>query len=218
MEPRKDRPATTRRPRHLVLIVAAALAFVLGVTGAWAALRDAGSTQAAPTIPVATVTPEPTAPTSSPTEPPREPSPAVEPTSEPTVEPIPVDPYALADGTYPAYMRKVVVEPSTIRVDVIQVFFDDQARREARKDGMSWKDSRYTHLYLRNENPMLRTLPVAVDARIEFVGGCVAENTLVGMRDLYRASTPFTDGYYYDLVVSDGTVIDVTQHYSTEGC
>jgi hypothetical protein len=206
-----------RRSDRVAITTVVTLALVLLISGfTWALVRDRTPTDRTAPKPVATVTPS-EVPTETPSREPgerRTPSPTVEPTAEPT----PVDPYGLADGTYPTYMRKVVVEASTVRVDVIQVYLGDAARREARKDGMSWKDSRYLGLYLRNENPMLRTLPVAGDARIEFVGGCVAEDTLVGLRDLYRASTPFDDAFYYDLVVEGGVVTDITQHYTVEGC
>lgn len=214
MTDRNDR--WTGRGRRAAVTIAGTLVLVLVASGVtWALVRDGAATDRATPVPVATVTPSvaPTA-TSDPPGEPRTPSPSEEPTADPT----PVDPYALADGTYPAYLRRVEVEDSTVRVDVIQVFTGDAARREAREDGMPWEDSRYLGLYLRNENPLLRTLPVASDARIEFVGGCVAEDTLGGLRDLEEASTPFTDVYYYDLVVEDGVVVDVTQRYSVEGC
>lgn len=205
------------RTDHVAITTVVAITFVLLISGfTWALVRDRTPTDRTAPIPVATVTPS-EVPTEIPSREPREPR-TPSPTVEPTAAPTPVDPYALADGTYPTYMRKVVVGASTVRVDVLQVYLGDAARREARKDGMSWKDSRYLHLYVRNENPMLRTLPVAGDARIEFVGGCLADDTLAGLHDLYEASTPFTDAYYYDLVVSDGVVIDITQHYTVEGC
>jgi hypothetical protein len=219
MDNRKETPAARRR---IVVLVAASLVLVLGATGITLALgRDGGTSDDAGMRPAATVTPDQPRtpePTVVPTERPEKPSPTAEPTAEPTTQAPPVDPYALADGTYPTYVRRVNVAEQTVRVDVIQVYLDDAARREARKDGMSWKDSRYLHLYLRNENPLLRFLPVAGDARIEFVGGCVAEDTIVGLKDLEKASTPFTDAFYYDMVVSDGVVVDITQRYSTEGC
>lgn len=214
MTPRTDDGTHTRR---VAAIVAATLALVLGASAiTLAVVRDRRSAERAAPVPVATVTPT-TVPDETPTREPRS-TRTPWPTPEPTEEPSPVDPYALADGTYPAYLRKVVVEASTVRVDVIQVFLGDDARREARRDGMSWRDSRYLGLYLRNENPILRTLPVAGDARIEFVGGCIAEDTLGGLRDLERESTPFTDVFYYDLVVEDGVVVDIAQRYAVEGC
>jgi hypothetical protein len=83
---------------------------------------------------------------------------------------------------------------------------------------MSWQDSRYLDVYIRNENPLLRTLPVANDATIVFVGGCEFPSTHVGLVKLQKATTPFTDSYYYDVEMQSGTVVRIDQQYAVTGC
>ena len=151
----------------------------------------------------------------SPSKDPRTPSPTPDPS--PTVEPTP-DPYALADGVYPTLLRRVDVSGYTITVDVVQLFRGQDAVRAARQDGMSWKDSRYLDIYIRNENPLLRTLPVDRDASIVFVGGCEFPSTHVGLVKLSKATAVLTKAYYYDVTVRSGSVARVDQQYRIQGC
>ena len=72
------------------------------------------------------------------------------------------DPTALADGVYPTFVRAVDVPGATITVDVLQTFVGSDAHQAAIQDGVSWNDVRYDPVYIRNENPLLRTLPVAL--------------------------------------------------------
>ncbi len=87
-----------------------------------------------------------------------------------TSTPVPV----LADGTYPTYIDKVDVKDATITVDVIQLFENEAAINAAVEDGMSANDAQYLYVYIRNQNPRLRTLPVARNIDIEFTDGCEA--------------------------------------------
>jgi len=80
----------------------------------------------------------------------------------------------LADGTYPTYIDKVDVKDATITVDVIQLFENEAAINAAVEDGMSANDAQYLYVYIRNQNPRLRTLPVARNIDIEFTDGCEA--------------------------------------------
>lgn len=141
------------------------------------------------------------------------------PTPTPTVTPTPTpDPNALADGVYPTYVTKVDVNGSEITVDVVQLFRGEDAVRAARQDGMSWQDSKYLDIYLRNENPLLRTLPVADGASVVFVGGCEFPSTHVGLVKLQKATTPFNEAFYYDVEMQAGTVVSIDQQYAVTGC
>ena len=48
-------------------------------------------------------------------------------------------------------------------VDVVQVFNDDEAVKAAIADGKSPAEAKYLTTWVRNENPRLRTLPLAGD-------------------------------------------------------
>jgi hypothetical protein len=208
--------SAARRGRHgIVLFVAGALVLALGAAGVRAALAGGSSSQLtrsdpSPTpttaLPVApaVVTHHPVAPAS-----PARPTPTAEPTSDPT---------ALADGVYPAYVRSVDVRGATVTVDVLQVFVGSEAHQAAVEDGVPWRDVRYAPVYIRNENPLLRTLPVARDARIKFMGECVAPSRLVGLTDLREAITPFTETFYYEVSVVGGSVEGIRQLIAISAC
>jgi hypothetical protein len=213
--PHIDRSAARRGRRGIVLFVAGALALGLGVAGVHAAMAGGSSSRLtrsdpSPTLtPVASVAPavvthHPVPPVTS-----ARPTPTAEPTSDPT---------ALADGVYPTYVRAVDVKGATVTVDVLQVFVAGAAHQAAIEDGVPWRDVRYDPVYIRNENPLLRTLPVARDARIKFMGECVAPNRVVGLTDLREATTPFTDTFYYEVSVVGGSVVGIKQLIAISAC
>ena len=138
-----------------------------------------------------------------------EPSPAASPSADPNL---------LADGVYPTYVRGVDVQGATITVDVLQTFFGADAHRAAIEDGVDWRDVRYDPVYIRNENPLLRILPVGHDAKIKLLGMCMAPNRWVGLTELRSATTPFTDTFYYDVTVASGTVERVEQLVAVSAC
>jgi hypothetical protein len=217
MGAQKDRRNPNRR-RITIGAAAAVVALALGATAVHATLdRDTttattarvASTPSVSEPGVSAVSDEPPTPKPSPSDP----------TPTPTVVPSPpADPYALADGVYPAYLRKVHVGAGTLTVDVVQLFTDTQARVAAREDGMSWRESRYLEIYIRNENDLLRRLAVTPDATITFADGCVAEDHDGGLEQLRKDSTPYTDSFYYELTVEDGSVVEVAQGYAVVGC
>lgn len=211
---RNHRPVLRGR-RGVGVVVAGALVLVLGATGVHAAFG--GRTVAAPVThpsPTASIDPAAGSPGGRPA--PHRPTLTVEPT--PTVAPTPTDPSALADGVYPTFVRGVEVQGGTVTVDVLQTFFGPDALHAAVEDGLAWKDVRYAPVYIRNENDFLRTLPVALDARIKLIGTCEAPSRAVGLTDLREETTPFNEYYYYEITVMSGTVVDITQRVAIAGC
>ena len=199
--------------RNLVMFIAAALALGLGVTGVYALEGGSSSSGAGPDLAVisAPTSPGPTSTATAPASPetPR-PSTSAQPTPDPT---------ALADGTYQAFVRAVDVQRATITVDVVQVFVGGAAHQAAIEDGVAWGDVRFDPVYIRNENPLLRTLPVARDVRIKLIAICeIAPNRWVGLTELRRATTPFTDGFYYEVTVRGGSVERIRQLVTVAGC
>jgi hypothetical protein len=199
-------------PRRAIVTIAVGV-LALAVVASGCATRTNTGARAGRSDAPSLTTPSPQEP--SPSKETRTPSPKPDPS--PTIEPTP-DPYALADGVYPTLLRRVDVSGYTITVDVVQLFRGQDAVRAAREDGMSWKDSRYLDIYIRNENPLLRTLSVDHDASIVFVGGCEFPSTHVGLVKLSKATVVLTKAYYYDVAVRSGSVTHVDQHYRIQGC
>ena len=196
--------------RKLVVFIAAALALGLGITGVYA-LAGGGSSSGAGPDPV--ITSVPTSPTATPTSstPPATPPPST------TASPTP-DPTALADGTYPTFVRAVDLDGATVEVDVLQIFVGAEAHQAAIEDGVSWNDVRFNPVYIRNENPLLRTLPVAQHAHIKLLGMCEAPSRSIGLKELRNETTPFTDTFYYDVTVVGGSVVGITQKIAVAAC
>ncbi len=200
-------PTRPRARRSIILLVAATLALGLGIAGIRAAL--AGDTPAAAPSgdPRIAITPPPAAPVAV-----THPVPSVTPAE------LPPDPNALADGVYPTYVRAVDVKGATVTVDVVQTFFGDDAHRAAIEDGVAWKDVRYDPVYIRNVNPLLRTLPVARDVHIKLIGMCEAPSRWIGLTELREATTPFTHLFYYEVTMVDGRVAGILQKVAVAAC
>jgi hypothetical protein len=212
--PQIGRSATLGGRRGIVVFVAGALASGLAISGIHAALAGGSSSSRArpdTTVPVGPASPAAPSVVTGPTPmvSPAERSPAAEPTSDPT---------ALADGFYPTYVRAVDVRDATLTVDVLQVFAGGEAHQAAIEDGVPWKDVRYNPVYIRNENPLLRTLKVARDAHIEFLGGCEASNRWGGLTRLRDETTPFTETLYYEVTVVGGSIKGILQKIAVSAC
>ena len=210
------------RPRNIrraaILVTAAALAIGLGASGIAVAFGDRAVERAAhpsASVPSSASTVDPALGRPWPWH--ASVTPAVEPTPTPSPQPAP-DPNRLADGVYPTYIRAVDRRNATITVDVLQTFFGVDAHRAALEDGVVWKEVRYDPVYIRNENPLLRTLPVARAAHIKLIGVCEAPNRWIGLTELRDATTPFTDTFYYDVTIVGGTVERVNQLVAVAGC
>ena len=178
--PRIIRSANLRGRRGIVLIVSGALALgsASPVSVRWRGDSSAAQQHAEADGP-STRTPvdAPTVTDPSPPATPTRPSPTVEPATDPT---------ALADGVYPTFVRAVDVQGATVTVDVLQIFVGAEQRQAAIEDGVNWQNVMYDPVYIRNENPLLRTLPVAGDARITFLGGCESPNRQAGLNQLRK--------------------------------
>jgi hypothetical protein len=204
---RNNRPAGRIGRRGIVLLVAGALALAVGITGVQVALAGGSSAPQASPEPSATVAPPRQSPSGAVTHP----TPAVTPSPAP-------DPNALADGVYPTYVRAVDVQGATITVDVLQTFFGEDAHQAAIEDGVAWKDVQYNPVYIRNENPLLRTLPVARDVHIKLIGMCESPSRWIGLTQLKEETTPFTELFYYEVTMVDGNVEGILQKVALSAC
>jgi hypothetical protein len=73
-------------------------------------------------------------------------------------------PAVLVDGRHPVIIKTVDPDRHTITFDLIQLYWGDEATREAANDHQESPPP--NDYYIRNSNPRLRTLPVRADAPI----------------------------------------------------
>lgn len=141
--------------------------------------------------------------------------PAATPGSSPDPGAAPV----LEDGDHPAYITRVDGANDRIVVDVVQVFTDDEAVKAAIADGKSPAEAKYLTGWVRNENPRLRTLPLAADLKVDLLGTCEESGS-----DREAVLTRLADNakrkgdYYFMLTVSDGTVERIQERLAINAC
>jgi hypothetical protein len=126
---------------------------------------------------------------------------------------------ALDDGDHDAYITGVDAANHRITVDVVQVFHDAKAVKEAVADGKSPAEAKYLTTWVRNENPRLRTLPLAGDVQVKLRDTCGEGG---GDRDAQltrlAANARLNGTYYYTLTVDDGTVERIQERLAVNAC
>jgi len=123
----------------------------------------------------------------------------------------------LPDGETTAYITKVASD--RIVVDVVQVFHDDEAVKAAVADGKSPSDAKYFTTWVRNENPRLRTLPLAGDLEVKLRDACGEPgNSREAQLTRLAANAKLKGTYYYTLSVSDGTVERIEERRAVNAC
>jgi hypothetical protein len=200
--------------RPVRTIIAVVFAAAVAVTGCSAhSIADQPSAAPAPPVTVPPHQPTPKAPT---------PPPAADPRPvPPRDDPAPV----LADGRYDSYIRRVQVPidygASQLVVDLVQVFDGQAARDAAITDGMARDKAQYLGVYVRNQNPRLRTLPLASDVRLDLRGGdCEAPSNhqLAKLMADARAMSGSIRTYYFTLTVRAGAVQQVQEFLAINAC
>jgi hypothetical protein len=167
-----------------------------------------------PTPPIdlpAAKSPTPTPKVSTPA--PKSPTPAPKSPNPPIVDRVPVP--VLADGRYDAYIRQVNARGDYLVVDLVQVFHDQAAVEAAIADGRPRDTAQYLSTYVRNQNPRLRTLPLAGDLRVDLLGGC-EEPVSHQLNKL--AADARTGSYYFTLTVAGGAVHRVQEFLAINAC
>jgi len=208
-----DQAVTPRRSRRNIMLGAGALALVLATIGTMAALADKPSLAARPASSVAEASPRNVDAAPAATQQPASGQVAPNPTISTPTSPV------VADGTYPAYIDKVYVGQAKITIDIVQVFENDAAVKAALEDGLSQFEAESWYIYIRNENPQLRTLPVASDVAIQFADGCEASGEQhAALTELAEPVRAYGDLYYYDVTVSNGKINQITQHLAQPAC
>jgi hypothetical protein len=194
-----SRREVAMRPARIITAITLAAAVV---TGSYLAVSTAHPSAAAPTAPAPP--PQPTHPVDLP---------------QPPVDPSP--PPVLADGRYDSYIRTVDSHRNQLVVDLVQVFDGQAARDAAIADGMARDKAQYLGVYVRNQNPRLRTLPLAHDLRLDLRGGdCEAplNHQLTKLATDARSMSGSTHTYYFPLTVRAGAVHQVQEFLAINAC
>ena len=200
---------TAMRPARIITAVTLATAAI--VTGSYLAVSTARPSAAAPTAPV-------TAPPLQATRPVDLPKP---PTPTPPVLRVPAPRPVLADGRYDSYLRTLDSRRNRLVVDLVQVLDGQAARDAAIADGMARDKAQYLGVYVRNQNPRLRTLPLARDLRLDLRGGdCEApvNHQLAKLAADARAMSGSIHTYYFTLTVRAGAVHQVQEFLAINAC
>ena len=126
---------------------------------------------------------------------------------------------ALEDGDHDAYITGVDAANHRVVVDVVQVFHDAKAVKEAVADGKSPAEAKYLTTWVRNENPRLRTLPLAGDVQVKLRDTC-GEGGDDQDAPLTRlaANARLNGTYYYTLTVDDGSVERIQERLAVNAC
>ena len=202
------------------IITAVVFAAAIAVTGC-AAHSTADRPSPAPAPPVVDQPPAPPidlAASKSPSPAPKlstpaskSPTPAPKSPNPPIVDRVPV----LADGRYDAYIRQVNTRGDYLVVDLVQVVHDQAAVEAAIADGRPRDTAQYLTTYVRNQNPRLRTLPLAGDLRVDLPGSC-EEPVSHQLNKL--AADARTGSYYFTLTVAGGAVHRVQEFLAINAC
>jgi hypothetical protein len=119
----------------------------------------------------------------------------------------------LADGRHLAALTGAWVAPGEVTFDVVQLLVGEAAAVAAREDGVD----EGLDFYVRNQNPRLRTLPVADDVavtRVDCGAGPCAEGAATTYDELTRAvdRAPGRAGLHW-LTVEGGEVVRIDEQY-----
>jgi hypothetical protein len=197
------------RPARIITVVVFAAA--VAVTGC-AAHSTTADSSAVPAAPVAAAPASPAPELATPAA--KQPSRVAKP-SAPAPKPV------LADGRYDAYIRQVNTRGDYLVVDLVQVFQGQAAVDAAVDDGMPRDTAQVLYTYIRNQNPRLRTLPLADDLHLDLRGvDCEAPTShqLAKLAADAQAMSGAQHTYYFTLTVAGGAVHRVQEFLAINAC
>jgi hypothetical protein len=126
---------------------------------------------------------------------------------------------ALEDGTHDAYITRIDRANDRIVVDVVQVFQGDRAVKEAIADGRPRSEAQDLTTWVRNQNPRLRTLPMASGVVVKLWGSC--EESSKDRDAAFNALAQHArqkGTYYYTLTVAHGKVRRIQEQLAINAC
>ena len=145
------------------------------------------------------------------------PAPKPTPTLKVAIDRVPV----LADGRYDSYVRTVDTNRQRLVVDLVQVFKYPASVDAAIADGMARDQAQVLDVWVRNQNPRLRTLPLASDLQIDLLPGDCIESRNHQLAKLIKDSRAISNSrpaYYFTLTVADGAVHHIQEDKTFNAC
>jgi hypothetical protein len=140
------------------------------------------------------------------------------PTPKPTPKPkVPV----LADGQYDSYIRTVDTNRQRLVVDLVQVFQGQAAVKAAVADGRPHDQAQVLYVWVRNQNPRLRTLTMASDLQIDLLPGDCVESRNHQLAKLLKDSRAISNSrpaFYFTLTVAGGAVHQIKEDRTFNAC
>jgi hypothetical protein len=179
-----------------------AVIFVAAVAAAGCSAHSSDQPSTAPAPPV-TVAPTPRPPVDYP---------------QPLVDP---QPPVLADGRYDSYIRSVDTRRQRLVVDLVQVFKYPTSVDAAIADGLPRDQAQVLDVWVRNQNPRLRTLAMASDLQIDLLpGDCIdsRNHQLAKLLKDSRAISNSRPAYYFTLTVAGGAVHQIKEDKTFNAC
>jgi hypothetical protein len=205
--------------RPVRTIIAVVFAAALAVTGC-SAHTTADQPSAAP-APPETVAAAPPMTAASPRQPaPKRPGPAPQPLITHPASPLYPAP-VLADGHYDSYIRTVDTNRQRLVVDLVQVFKYPASVDAAIGDGLARDQAQVLDVWVRNQNPRLRTLPMASDLQIDLLPGDCIESRNHQLAKLIKDSRAISNSrpaYYFTLTVAGGAVQRIQEDKTFNAC
>jgi len=145
------------------------------------------------------------------------PAPKPIPTPKVGIDRVPV----LADGRYDSYVRTVDTNRQRLVVDLVQVFKYPASVDAAIADGMARDQAQVLDVWVRNQNPRLRTLPMASDLGLDLLPGDCIESRNHQFAKLIKDSRAMSNSrpaYYFTLTVAGGAVHRIQEDKTFNAC
>ena len=193
--------------RPVRIITAVVFAAAVAVTGC-AAHSTAANPPVTPVVDAPSPAPKPI------------PVPVPAPKPIPTPVPVPKAP-VLADGHYDAYIQQVNTRGDYLVVDLVQVFQGQAAIDAAIADGLPRDQAQVLYVWVRNQNPRLRTLAIASDVRLDLLPGDCIESRNHQFAKLIKDSRAMSNSrpaYYFTLTVAGGAVHRIQEDKTFNAC
>ena len=199
--------------RPVRIIIAVVFAAAVAVTGC------AAHSMARSPVPSSPVVDQP--PTPPVDYPAPSPAPAPKPTPTPKVAIDRVPSPVLADGRYDSYIRTVNTNRQRLVVDLVQVFKYPASVDAAIADGLARDQAQVLDVWVRNQNPRLRTLALASDVQIDLLPGDCIESRNHQLAKLIKDSRAISNSrpaFYFTLTVAGGVVHRIQEDKTFNAC
>jgi len=106
-------------------------------------------------------------------------------------------------------------------VDLVQVFQGQAAIDAAFADGLPRDQAQVLYVWVRNQNPRLRTLAIASDLQIDLLPGDCIESRNHQLAKLLKDSRAISNSrpaYYFTLTVAGGAIHHIQEDKTFNAC